>query len=265
MEGSKNQSRREFLGKTLAAVAVAALNPISVLLTPKELYASGSDQPLSTNVVVDLSKYPALKDIDGSVAISLKGTNYLYGADIQLPFRFILTKTATATYTAVAGYCSHQLYALDPYDGTVILCPNPDPGHGSEFSASGTVLKKPSKHDLETYHTTYDSLANTVTLTVPNLAVGDGTSQAFAPELMQNFPNPVKESTVIRFKLHYFSKVSLTVTDALGHVIAILTDGTLPDGDYSFTFDASIWASGIYFYHLNVGGEVLTKEMVVVK
>ena len=265
MEELRNQSRRDFLGKTLAVAAVAVLNPISVFINPKELFASQGDQTLATNYVVDLTKYSALSNINGSVAITLNGTKYTYAGNVKLPFRFILTKTTATTFVAVAGYCSHELSSNYPFDGTVIACSNTDLGHGSQFSVTGAVVKKPAKTALESYVTTYDAAANTVTIAIPKLAVSDGSPTAFAPELFQNYPNPVKESTTIRFKLHYYSKVTLTVTDAMGHVISVLTDGALPDGDHSFVFDSTIWPSGTYFYHLNVAGEVFTKQFVVVK
>jgi hypothetical protein len=106
---------------------------------------------------------------------------------------------------------------------------------------------------------------NTVTINIPTLVVQDGQAAVAGPDLYQNFPNPVKDSSTIRFKLYYYSKVTLTVTDALGHIIAVLTDGELPEGEYNFDFDASIFPSGTYFYHLNADGEVQTKQMVVIR
>jgi Rieske Fe-S protein len=263
MKKGKNQSRREFLGKALALAAIAAVSP-ETILKPKNSFAANGNQTLSL-YTVDLSQYPALSNVNGSVAIIIPNSKYNYpGADGPLPFRFILTRSAAETFIAEEGYCTHQLSALNPYNGSIIKCSSTDPGHGSEFALDGTVLRSPARRNLTQYTTAYDSYSNIVTISLPsNLAVKD--VAAFDPELYQNFPNPVKTTTTIRFKLGYFSKVSLTVTDMLGHVIAVLTDGELPAGEYSFDFDGSIWNSGTYFYHLNAEGRVLTKQMVVAK
>ncbi len=264
MNEGNSQSRRTFLGKTLAAVAIAVMNPFTLLLKPKDVLASNGNQTLGL-YVINLSDYPALSKVNGSVAITIPHTQYTYPGDIILPFRFILTRDSATSFVAEEGYCTHQQTALDPYNGTLIKCPNPDPGHGSEFALDGSVLRSPARRNLTLYTTAYDAVSNTVTIDVANLGAGDENVPATAPELFQNFPNPVRSGTTIRFKLGYYSKITLTVTDALGHIIAVLTDGELPAGEYYFDFDATIWSSGTYFYHLNAGGEIQSKQMIVVK
>jgi hypothetical protein len=266
----KNKSRREFLGKALGAVAIAALSPITILLdTQVALGANGG-------FIIDLANpiYADLSDSDKHFSIFIKiakqSRNYtdIEGKISRLPYAFVVTRTSDSpmTFAAVQGYCSHRLYALeDSYDGTVIKCPNPDPGHGSTFTADGIKVKSLAsfQKNLEKYQTIYNAANNTVEVIIPGLAV-NGTSLPSA-SLLQNFPNPVKEKTSIGFTLPYYSKVTLTVNDSLGNIVAVLTDGYLAEGKYSFDFDASIFPSGTYFYHLNADGEVVTKQMTVVK
>jgi Rieske Fe-S protein len=259
MANKKNQSRREFLGKTLAAAAIVILNPVEILLTPKEVFASGGNQALGTFTIdLTLSRYAVLKNVDGSIPILITGS--------KPTTWIILTRTSTTTFEAVNRACTHQGNFVDIYNIDVpqrIVCP----AHGSEFLVDGTVVLGPATRNLPNYPTHYDSInsPNVVTISVPTLGVNGEQAQISSPELYQNFPNPVKASTTIRFKLYYYTKVTLTVIDALGHIIAVLHDGDLDAGEYSFDFDTSIWSSGTYFYRLSTEGEVQTKQMVVVR
>ncbi|MFI5264518.1 MAG: Rieske 2Fe-2S domain-containing protein [Candidatus Kapaibacterium sp.] len=252
------QSRREFLGKTLALAAIAVLNPFEIFWDTKDVLASGGNQTLGTfSVDLTLSKYAALKNVNGSVAISIPGA--------KPSTSIILTRTSATQFQAVNRSCTHQGYFVDPFSTSSqrIICQ----AHGSEFLADGTVMQGPAFRDLPNYPTKYDAVnsPNIVTINIPSLTVQDGQVAVTGPDLYQNFPNPVKESTTIRFKLYSYSKVMLTVTDALGHIIAVLTDGELPEGEYSFDFNASIFPSGSYFYHLNADGEIQSKQMVVLR
>jgi Rieske Fe-S protein len=254
----RNKSRREFLGKALGLIAIAAASSETFFLNPKRLIARSGNETLGT-FTVDLSqyKYGALLNVDGSVAISIPGA--------KPATSIILTRTSDTTFQAVNRSCTHQGFLVNPYDASSqrIVCP----AHGSQFLADGTRESGPATRNLPNYTTHYDAVnsPNIVTIDIPTLGVNDPHLQISDPELYQNFPNPVKTITTIRFKLSNYSKVILTVTDVLGHTIAVLTDGELPAGEYSFDFDASIWNSGTYFYHLNAEGIVLTKQMVVAK
>ncbi|MFI5263386.1 MAG: T9SS type A sorting domain-containing protein, partial [Candidatus Kapaibacterium sp.] len=161
--------------------------------------------------------------------------------------------------------CTHQGFPVNPYSAYSqrIVCNL----HGSQYTAAGIVQQGPASRNLPNYPTHYDAVnsPNSVTIDIPTYTASAGTDISSEPELFQNFPNPVKETTTIRFKLGDYSNVRLTVTDMLGHIIAVLTDGELPAGEHSFLFDASIWNSGTYLYHLNIEGQVLTRQMVITK
>jgi hypothetical protein len=69
-------------------------------------------------------------------------------------------------------------------------------------------------------------------------------------ELYQNFPNPFNPSTTIKFALPTQSQVSVTIYDILGRQVKILVNDKLQAGYYHFTWDASRFASGVYFYRI---------------
>lgn len=66
----------------------------------------------------------------------------------------------------------------------------------------------------------------------------------------QSYPNPFNPSTTIRYQLPSESHVSIKVYNVAGQVVAVLRDGIEPAGFRSVTWDASGFASGIYFYDL---------------
>ena len=74
-------------------------------------------------------------------------------------------------------------------------------------------------------------------------------------ELMQNYPNPFNPSTKITFLLPQASFVSLKVYDLLGREVKTLVNGKLNSGSYTFDFNASDLASGIYFYRISAQNE----------
>ena len=83
--------------------------------------------------------------------------------------------------------------------------------------------------------------------------------------LLQNHPNPFNPSTTIRFDLAADRDVSLKVYNALGQVVAELMRGRRQAGRYSIVWDASGFASGVYFYRLEAGSFVQTRKLIVLK
>ncbi|MGA9118261.1 MAG: T9SS type A sorting domain-containing protein, partial [Bacteroidota bacterium] len=71
--------------------------------------------------------------------------------------------------------------------------------------------------------------------------------------LEQNYPNPFNPRTGIRGQWSGDSWVRLVVYDVLGREVAELANGRYPGGRYSFTFDGTSLASGVYFYRLTAG------------
>ena len=59
--------------------------------------------------------------------------------------------------------------------------------------------------------------------------------------------------------------VRLSVYDILGREVARLVDGAQPAGFYHLTFNASQFASGIYFYRMTAAGYSAQKSMIHLK
>ena len=90
--------------------------------------------------------------------------------------------------------------------------------------------------------------------------------------LHQNFPNPFNPSTPIRFEIGAAAgeAASLDVFNILGRHVVSLTSGSHAAGSYEIVWDGhdkfgSRVASGVLFYRLQVGDEIVTKKMVLLK
>ncbi|MFH0931856.1 MAG: S8/S53 family peptidase [Candidatus Zixiibacteriota bacterium] len=88
--------------------------------------------------------------------------------------------------------------------------------------------------------------------------------------LFQNYPNPFNLATNISFYISAKSEVNLTIYNILGERVKTLVNGTFEAGSHTVTWDGkneagSVVASGIYFYKLNAGNNVITKKMSLLK
>jgi len=83
--------------------------------------------------------------------------------------------------------------------------------------------------------------------------------------LSQNYPNPFNPTTTIKFDLPNTSEVTLKVFNILGEEIATLVSDRLSAGTYSYEWDASNLASGVYLCRLQSGDYVETRKMVLMR
>lgn len=83
--------------------------------------------------------------------------------------------------------------------------------------------------------------------------------------LYQNYPNPFNPSTEIRYDVPKAGNVTMKVFDESGKAIYTLVNGYKNSGTYSVKFDASSLASGVYYYTMESGGNILSKKMVLIK
>jgi hypothetical protein len=83
--------------------------------------------------------------------------------------------------------------------------------------------------------------------------------------LYQSYPNPFNPATTIKYSIPKSSIVSLRVYDILGREVEVLLDEHKQAGSYSVQFNASRFASGVYFYRLQAGSFIETKKMILMK
>ncbi len=83
--------------------------------------------------------------------------------------------------------------------------------------------------------------------------------------LAQNYPNPFNPVTSIKYSVPTAVNVTLKIFDVLGKEVATLVNETKQPGFYTADFNASSFASGIYFYRIDAGEFSSVKKMVLVK
>jgi Secretion system C-terminal sorting domain len=83
--------------------------------------------------------------------------------------------------------------------------------------------------------------------------------------LSQNYPNPFNPATEFQFTLPQERIVVLKIYDLLGREVSTLVNERMPVGNYTARWDASGFASGVYFYRLTAGDFESAKRMVLMK
>jgi hypothetical protein len=108
------------------------------------------------------------------------------------------------------------------------------------------------------------NLVGSNTATSINAENGQSSPVGFA--LSQNYPNPFNPSTEIQFSVEATSNSTLTLYNALGQRVAALFDGLAQKGRaYSVHLEASRFATGVYFYTLQSGSQMITRKLMLMK
>ena len=87
---------------------------------------------------------------------------------------------------------------------------------------------------------------------------------------VQNYPNPFNLGTNISFYLPEKSHVALQIYNILGERVKTLANGTFESGTHVVTWDGTNGngesvSTGVYFYRVKAGENVVTKKMTLVK
>ncbi len=81
----------------------------------------------------------------------------------------------------------------------------------------------------------------------------------------QNYPNPFNPKTSINYELPITNYVDLSIYNVLGQKVVNLVSQKQVAGSYQVEWDASGFASGIYYYKIETGEFVDVKKMIVIK
>jgi len=83
--------------------------------------------------------------------------------------------------------------------------------------------------------------------------------------LHQNYPNPFNPATRISYDVPRPALVRLIVYNVLGQKVITLVDELQPAGKYVVPFNATNFASGMYFYRFTAGDFTSVKKMLLIK
>ena len=126
-------------------------------------------------------------------------------------------------------------------------------GHGSSpISINDSLVIDPKKWIL---------MANPSVIT----SIEDDPIQNIDYQLEQNYPNPFRNSTIIKFSIPESQFVSLKVFNMLGVETKTLVKDELTPGVYEVSFEGRNLSAGIYFYCLRAGNFTETRRLFLLK
>ena len=139
-------SRRDFIkrsavGAVIGGAVISGLNldVFSAQSSKKAVFTRTGD-----DLLVKISDNPALGAVGGAVNVA---------DDIML------IRTDESTFIAVSTICKHKGCTVE-LEGDKFVCPC----HGSEYTREGKVTQGPSKADLKTFETMFDSKSGQITI-----------------------------------------------------------------------------------------------------
>jgi hypothetical protein len=83
--------------------------------------------------------------------------------------------------------------------------------------------------------------------------------------LNHNYPNPFNPTTMINYQLPMTKDVELSIYNLLGQKVVVLVSEKQQAGQYQVEWDASGFASGIYYYYLKAGESIQVKKMILLR
>ena len=83
--------------------------------------------------------------------------------------------------------------------------------------------------------------------------------------LFHNYPNPFNPLTDIIYEVPNSGNVEITIYDSIGRKIKTLVNEMKNSGTYEVRFDGSNLTSGVYFYRLQMNGNSIVKQMLLLK
>ncbi|MBL8017852.1 MAG: T9SS type A sorting domain-containing protein, partial [Ignavibacteria bacterium] len=198
-----------------------------------------SVSPSISNYTVNYkTQYKLISSVTPAVGVTVNGGNLFY--DSASTVNFSLSAT-TAVFNGKTYYFQRWVGAgNNSYSGT-----NPNP----TITSMTNVIVQTAQFDT------------IVPFGIQNL--NTGIPNVFA--LHQNYPNPFNPVTKIKFDIPKFANVTVKVYDVIGNEIAQVFAGDLAAGFYEADFNASSYASGVYFYKIDAGDFTSVKRMVLVK
>ncbi len=84
-------------------------------------------------------------------------------------------------------------------------------------------------------------------------------------DLSSNYPNPFNPSTSLDYTLPVATRVAIVVFNVSGEEVARLTDGEVPAGYHSVSWDATNSPSGVYYCRMTAGAYRGVKKMLLLK
>jgi hypothetical protein len=121
--------------------------------------------------------------------------------------------------------------------------------------------------DVRVYNRVLDESEINQLFIVSSIEMLDNNDNDRVPETynLNNYPNPFNPSTIIHYELPITNYVELSIYNLNGQKVASLISETQSAGKYTVQWDASGFASGIYYYELRTSDYCAVKKMALMK
>jgi hypothetical protein len=165
---------------------------------------------------------------------------------------YVGTALQSAVEKGAEGFFYYSLATQENFAGSV---PTP-------MRFSGLIRRDSDEHKpaLDTFSNLFADLINISTFLEENNELLPQRASLF-----QNYPNPFNPVTIINYQLSMICEVDLSIYNLLGEKVATLVSDFQDAGLHSVEWDASDFASGVYFYRLQAGNFSNIRKMVLIK
>ena len=213
--------------------------------------------------------------ISGQARILKKSGDYNLFYPDNLPDMFLYfslpAMTTLKQWNMGTGYDRHSI-SIDPFLDAFYCLSDSSPAIDSGLNLSnldGGEYNIDIKGYQRQVASVWDIGACEFSININSLSNSEINSNEF--KTYQNYPNPFNPKTIIKFVLLTQSHVAITVFDALGQMVQQLIDDVKPAGEFEVEFDATHFASGVYFYIIEyasldgIGKSREVKKMLLIK
>ena len=160
---------------------------------------------------------------------------------------------------------------VDPVTGDRTILSDAGTGTGPDFvSLRGLAVEADGR--LVVVDSVLDALIRVDPVTGDRTILSGGNTSIEDPstvpelfELASNYPNPFSSSTTFSFTLSQPEFVQLSIYDILGRHVATLADGRYSARQHTVSWEAASHASGVYVARMQVGSNVQSLRMLLVR
>ena len=82
-------------------------------------------------------------------------------------------------------------------------------------------------------------------------------------KLEQNYPNPSRGETIIKFTLPQKAKVNLSLYDMSGRLVKVLVNESKDSGTHAVNLNSGTLTKGLYFYKLQAGDFSAVRKLTI--
>ena len=181
----------------------------------------------------------------------------LVNAPVDPMQSYWMTITTLGTYPFV--YQTSSMMATDSAfyfrvcDGQWQIFP---PDFGPEYAANPPQIEVDVNNDSTNYYVEFNYVSTGIEDQEP-------VPQSFY--VKQNYPNPFNPSTTLEFGLPVQEDVTVRIYNLAGQQVCKLFEGTMSAGVHRLKWNASDFASGMYFYKVQTPEKTIIHRMLLIK